>query len=68
MKPFRALRYDPAGNQGGGTANGLNRLAQTGPTVIFNLLQQMEALGINVPQILEQLGVKTTKPPEKPEA
>lgn len=53
-------------DQGGGKdgANGLNRLAQTGPAVVFGLLQQLEALGLNVPQLLEQLGTKAAKKPE----
>lgn len=44
------------GNGAGGNSNGLTRLAATGPTVAFNLLQQLEALGINVPAVMQQLG------------
>ncbi len=45
-------------DQGGGNGapGGVSRLAQTGPTVIFNLLQQLQALGLDVPAILRQLG------------
>jgi len=49
-------------DQGGG-ANGhagssaLGRLAQTSPALVFNLLQQLEALGLNLPTVLQQLGV-----------
>src|SRR5688572_21922655 len=50
---------------GGGS---LARLAQTSPAVVFNLLQQMEALGLNVPDILRQLGVKTPVVPAPPAA
>ncbi len=66
----------------GSTENGgsLARLAQTSPAVVFNLLQQMEALGLSVPDVLQQLGVKgrpavlpthpaapsTVAPPPKP--
>ena len=51
-------------DHGGGEANGrgaggLNRFAQTGPTMIYGLLQQLQALGLNVPDILRQLGVST---------
>ncbi len=51
-------------DHGGGDANGhgsggLNRFAQTGPTMIYGLLQQLQALGLNVPEILKQLGVPT---------
>ncbi|RPJ80222.1 MAG: hypothetical protein EHM13_12375, partial [Acidobacteria bacterium] len=48
-------------DQGSGAANGastgVERLAKTTPAVVFNLLQQLEALGLNVPSILAQLGV-----------
>jgi flotillin len=42
------------GEHGGG---GLGRLAKTSPAVVFSLLQQLEALGLNVPSILQQLGL-----------
>lgn len=45
------------GNSGG--SGGINRFAQTGPTLIFGLLQQLQALGLNVPEMLSQLGVKS---------
>jgi len=41
---------------------GVSRFASNAPTVIFNLLQQLEALGLNLPQVLSQLGVKTEGP------
>ncbi len=48
-------------DQGGGTANGgssgMTRLAQTGPSVVFSLLQQLEALGLNLPAVMQQLGL-----------
>lgn len=50
-------------DQGGGNGNGssgISRLAATGPTVAFNLLQQLDALGLNIPEVLAQLnGTKT---------
>jgi len=53
-------------DHGGGDANGrgsggLNRFAQTGPTMIYGLLQQLQALGLNLPEILKQLGIPTDK-------
>ena len=42
---------------GDGASGGIGRLAKTGPTVVFSLLQQLEALGLNVPALLQQLGV-----------
>ncbi len=49
-------------DQGGGgpDGGGISRLAKTGPSVVFGLLQQMQALGLDVPSILEQL--KAAKP------
>jgi flotillin len=44
------------GGDGNGGSGGLNRFAQTGPTMIYALLQQLQALGLNVPDILKQLG------------
>ncbi|MFB3904804.1 MAG: SPFH domain-containing protein [Acidobacteriota bacterium] len=44
--------------QGGGNGqSGVNKFASTTPTLIFNLLQQLEALGINIPNLAAQLGV-----------
>ena len=43
----------------GGGGGGLNRFAATGPTMIYGLLQQLQALGLNVPEILKQLGVSS---------
>ena len=46
------------GNAEGGSS-GLGRLAKTSPAIVFNLLQQLEALGLNLPAVLQQLGVNT---------
>jgi flotillin len=43
---------------GGEAGSGLARLAKSGPTVVFNLLQQLEALGLNLPALMQQLGAK----------
>jgi flotillin len=47
-------------DQGGGVENGggLGRLAKTSPTIVFNLLQQLEALGLNVQSVLQQVGIR----------
>ncbi len=49
-------------DQGNGGASpgssGAARLAQTGPAVVFNLLQQLQALGLDLPSVLQQLGVR----------
>jgi flotillin len=53
----------------GGAADGnsgLARLAKSGPTVVFNLLQQLEALGLNLPEVLAQLGVSRRESAPEP--
>ncbi len=47
------------GGDANGHASGLNRFAQTGPTIIYGLLQQLQSLGLNLPEIMKQLGVPT---------
>jgi flotillin len=47
------------GNSNGQSLGGLNRFAQTGPTMIYELLQQLQSLGLNLPEIFKQLGVST---------
>jgi flotillin len=39
-----------------GDTSGMARFAKTGPAIVFSVLQQLEALGINVPALVEQLG------------
>lgn len=51
----KVVMIDHGGANGGGSG-GLNRFAQTGPTMIYGLLQQLQALGLNLPDILKQLG------------
>ena len=61
------------GSGAGGDGSGLGRLAKTGPAVVFNLLQQLEALGLNLPGVLQQLGIHPAapvvegEPPAKPQ-
>ena len=45
---------------GNGSGSGISKIASAGPAVAFGLLQQLEALGLNVPSIMQQLGVKST--------
>lgn len=52
----KVVMIDQGGN-GNGDGGGINRFAQTGPTLIFNLLQQLQALGLSWPEVLAQLGV-----------
>lgn len=53
----KVVMIDQVGNGSG--EGGINRFAQTGPTLIFGLLQQLQALGLSWPEILAQLGVET---------
>ena len=47
------------GGNGEHGSNSLGRLAKTSPALVFNVLQQLEALGLNLPTVLQQLGVNT---------
>ena len=53
----KVVMIDQGGNGNGD--GGINRFAQTGPTLIFGLLQQLQALGLSWPEILAQLGIET---------
>jgi flotillin len=50
------------GNGGGGDGTGgIGRVARTGPALVFGLLQQLQALGLDLPTVLSQLGVDGAK-------
>ncbi len=56
-------------DQGGaanGTASGVERLAKVSPALVFNLLQQLQALGLDVPAVLQQLGVQPPATAQSP--
>jgi flotillin len=44
-------------NGGNGHSSGINRFAQTAPTMIFSLLQQLQAVGLTMPEVMAQLGI-----------
>jgi flotillin len=55
----KVVMIDNGGNGSGGNGSGgINRFAQTAPTMIFSLLQQLQAMGLNLPDILAQLGIE----------
>jgi hypothetical protein len=56
LHPLEHFSTLPAAKRFNCGSSGLNRFAQTGPTMIYALLQQLQALGLNVPEILKQLG------------
>lgn len=70
----KVVMIDQGGNGNGDGGGGINRFAQTGPTLIFGLLQQLQALGLSWPEVLAQLGIegngstgeKPVNPPAKP--
>ena len=62
----KVVMIDHGGDGNGGGSGGLNRFAQTGPTMIFALLQQLQALGLNVPDMLKQLGTSNGEDGAKP--
>jgi flotillin len=49
---------DQGNGSGDGASSSLGRLAKTSPAVVFSLLQQLEALGLNVPTVMQQLGLQ----------
>ncbi|MBC7900908.1 MAG: flotillin family protein [Saprospiraceae bacterium] len=62
----KIVMIDGGNGNGDGHSSGINRFAQTAPTMIFTLLQQLQALGLNFPEVMEQLGINQTDktPPE----
>ncbi len=56
----KIVMIDQGGGNGESNQSGINRFAQTGPTVIFSLLQQLQALGLNWPDVLAQLGIENS--------
>lgn len=54
----KVVMIDSGGNGHGNGSSPINRFAQTGPTMIFSLLQQLQSLGLNVPEVLSQLGIQ----------
>jgi len=52
----KVVMIDQGGN-GNGEGSGLHRFAQTTPTLIFSLLQQLQALGLSLPEVMAQLGI-----------
>jgi flotillin len=57
---------DQGSGNGDGGSGALGRIAKTSPAVVFGLLQQLEAFGLNVPAVLQQLGLSASSvpPPE----
>ncbi len=56
----KVVVIDQGSGGNGGGSSGMTRLANTGPAVVFNLLQQLQALGLDVPTVLNQLGIQTS--------
>ncbi len=54
----KIVMIDNGGDGNGSGSSGINRFAQTAPTMIFGLLQQLQAMGLNLPDVLAQLGIE----------
>jgi flotillin len=54
---------DQGGSNGDNGSSSLGRLAKVSPAIVFNMLQQLEALGLSVPAVLQQLGVTPAAAP-----
>ena len=61
----KVVMIDQGGGNGNGDGGGLNRFAQTTPTLIFSLLQQLQSLGLTLPEVLAQLGINQEASPAK---
>jgi flotillin len=55
----KVVVIDQGGGGNGNGSTGMTRLANTGPAIVFSLLQQLQALGLDVPTVLDQLGIQT---------
>ncbi len=64
----KVVVIDQGSGNGAGSTSGIERLAKTGPSVVFSLLQQLEALGINVPALMSQLGGQQAGAQAQPDA
>jgi flotillin len=53
----RVVVIEQGNSAAGDGTGGIGRIAQTGPALVFSLLQQLQALGLDVPSVLSQLGV-----------
>lgn len=62
----KVVIIDQGGGGASGGGGGLERLAKATPNVVFNLLQQLEALGLDVPSVLKQLGLDAAGKPAAP--
>ena len=53
-----------SGGNGGDDKGALNRFTKTGPVMLFQLLEQAKAAGIDVSGLLGKIGIKTENPDE----
>ncbi len=56
------------GGNGQSSQTGMTRFASTAPSVIFNLLQQLEAVGVDISGLLAQIGIRADAEPIKAKA
>jgi hypothetical protein len=53
----RVVVIEQGNSAAGDGTGGIGRIAKTGPALVFSLLQQLQALGLDVPSVLSQLGI-----------
>lgn len=63
----KIVMIDQGNGNGDNSSSGINRFAQTAPTMIFSLLQQLQAMGLSVPEVMAQLGIKQEEKLIEPE-
>jgi flotillin len=52
----KVVVIEQGNSSGGDSTGGIGRIARAGPALVFSLLQQMQALGLDIPSVLSQLG------------
>jgi flotillin len=62
----KVVVIEQGGSGDGGGTGGIGRIARTGPALVFSLLQQLQALGLDIPTVLSQLSGDGGKLPPAP--
>jgi flotillin len=53
----KVVVIEQGSNGDGDGTGGIGRIARTGPALVFGLLQQLQAMGLDIPTVLAQLGL-----------
>jgi flotillin len=57
-----------SGGNGDGKSNALNRLTRTAPNMLFQLMEQAKAMGIDISGLISKIGIQTEDAPQAPKA